>query len=333
MPVTRTDSFLTPDDLEKELRSDVASGLSRSPKELPPKWFYDMHGSALFEEITRLTEYYPTRRERGILSTFSGEMARVSNASTLLELGAGAGEKTRILLNAMEELGTLRSYVPVDVSGEFLQDTAHRIAQDYPELAVHAVVADYDRHLHLLPSGERRMIALLGSTIGNMTPRGRCRFLGAVREIMNPEDTLLLGLDLVKPADRLVRAYDDAAGVTAEFNRNVLRVINDGLAADFDPSAFGHVAVWNAESEWVEMRLRSTRDQRVRIEALELDVTFAAGEEIRTEISAKFRRDGVVEELATAGLELVRWWVDAAEDFAVCLARPAGPAGAAAPAA
>ncbi|WP_395106698.1 L-histidine N(alpha)-methyltransferase [Actinomadura sp. SCN-SB] len=314
------DRFLTSDDLAKALRADVRDGLTSTPKALPPKWFYDERGSGLFEEITRLDEYYPTRREREILTARAPEIAAATGARTLLELGAGSGEKTRLLLDALS--GTLRTYVPVDVSGDFLEEAAAGIAADHPGLTVRAVVADYEQHLHLLPDGERRLVAFLGGTIGNMPPAKRVGFLAALRATMSGQDALLLGADLVKDEKRLVAAYDDAAGVTAEFNRNVLAVINRELDADFVPAAFEHVALWNAEEEWIEMRLRSTRDQTVHVRGLDLEVRFAEGEEMRTEISAKFRRERLESELAAAGLELSRFWTDGAGDFSLSLARP-----------
>ncbi|MDL4771828.1 MULTISPECIES: L-histidine N(alpha)-methyltransferase [Thermomonosporaceae] len=313
------DRFLTADDLAKTLRQDVREGLTGTPKSLPPKWFYDERGSALFEEITKLEEYYPTRREREILTARAPEIAAATGARTLLELGAGSGEKTRVLLDALH--GTLRSYVPVDVSGDFLEEAAGQIAADHPGLTVRTVVADYEQHLDLLPGGDRRLIAFLGGTVGNMPPAARIGFLGGLRATMGEDDALLIGADLIKDVDRLVRAYDDAAGVTAEFNRNVLHVINRDLDADFDVTAFEHVARWNAADEWIEMRLRSTRDQTVRIGGLDLEVAFAAGEETRTEISAKFRRERLESELGAAGLALAGFWTDEAGDFSLSLAR------------
>ncbi|WP_131736149.1 L-histidine N(alpha)-methyltransferase [Actinomadura roseirufa] len=315
------DRFLTADDLAKTLRRDVREGLTGTPKTLPPKWFYDERGSALFEEITRLEEYYPTRREREILRVRAPEIAAITGARTLLELGAGSGEKTRLLLAALN--GTLRAYVPVDVSGDFLEGAAAGIAADHPGLEVRTVVADYEQHLHLLPGGERRLVAFLGGTLGNMPPAARVGFLGGLRATMAEGDHLLMGADLVKDTGRLVRAYDDAAGVTAEFNRNVLHVINRELDADFDVTAFEHVAAWNEAEEWIEMRLRSTRDQKVRIGGLDLTVFFAEGEETRTEISSKFRRERMEAELGAAGLELAEFWTDEAGDFSLTLARPA----------
>jgi L-histidine N-alpha-methyltransferase len=320
---TVIDTFLTPDDLDKALRRDVADGLRAMPKTLPPKWFYDEYGSELFERITRLEEFYPTRRERAILTVRAAEIAAYTQARTLLELGAGSGEKTRLLLDALKTGGTLRAYVPVDVSGDFLATTAARITADYPGLTIRAVAADYERHLHLLPGGGGRLVAFLGGTIGNLPPPERAGFLGALRATMVDGDFLLLGADLVKEAARLVRAYDDARGITADFNRNVLRVINRELGANFAPETYEHLAIWDPDEEWIEMRLRSPHDHVVDIPALGIRVPFAAGEELRTEISAKFRRDRLQGELAAAGLETTHWWTDPAADFALCLARAA----------
>lgn len=319
----RIEYFLKPADLEEALRADVAAGLASEPKTLPPKWFYDDRGSELFTEITRLEEYYPTRRERAILTARAAEVASLTGARTLVELGAGSGEKTRLLLDALGESG-LETYVPVDVSGEYLQDAAERIAAEYPGIDVHPVVADYERHLSLIRGGPRVLVAFLGGTIGNMVPEERHAFLSAIRETLGPDGALLLGADLVKDEERLVRAYDDAKGVTAEFNRNVLRVINAHLDADFVPEAFEHVALWDAENEWIEMRLRSRARQDVRIGALDLTVHFADGEEMRTEISAKFRPERLESELAAAGYGLTAFWTDPYGDFSLTLARPQG---------
>jgi L-histidine N-alpha-methyltransferase len=312
------DVLLTPDDLAAALRHDVRSGLTAAAKTLPPKWFYDDRGSELFEAITQLPEYYPTRREREILLREAGTIARRANADTLVELGSGTSEKTRILLDAWSAAG-LRRFVPFDVSEATLVQASRAIAQEYAGVEVHAVVGDFERHLGALPTGGRRTVAFLGSTIGNFAPAPRRRFLDGLRATLAPGDSLLLGTDLVKDRDRLVAAYDDAAGVTAEFNRNVLRVVNRELGADFDVERFAHVAVWDPGAEWIEMRLRADAEQAVAIPGLGIDVSFAAGEEVRTEISAKFRRPGVAAELGAAGFELDRWWTDAAGEFALSL--------------
>ncbi|MBB4930228.1 L-histidine N-alpha-methyltransferase [Lipingzhangella halophila] len=318
----RIEHHLTPDDLDKALRRDVQEGLTARPKTLPPKWFYDERGSALFEEITRLPEYYPTRAERAILDQHAPSIGRATAARTLVELGSGSGEKTRLLLDALRSAGTLERFVPVDVSGDFLQGAAERVAAEYPDLGVSAVVGDFERHLHLLPAHPRRLVAILGSTVGNQPARRRIAFLADLRSTLGEGDALLLGVDLVKDPARLVAAYDDARGVTAEFNRNVLHVINRELDADFAPEAFEHVAVWDAEAEWIEMRLRASSPQRVRVGGLDLTVDFAEGEEMRTEISAKFRRATAEAELDSAGFALTQWLTDPDGDFALLLAHP-----------
>jgi len=316
---------LTEADAAASLRADVRDGLTSQPKWLPPKWFYDARGSELFERITELPEYYPTRAEREILATRAPEFAaaaRAAGVDTLVELGSGSSEKTRLLLDAMRAAGTLRRFVPLDVSESALAESAAAIAADYPGLAVHGVVADFTRHLELLPSsaGGRRAVAFLGGTIGNLVPEERAGFLSALRKALDTGELLLLGTDLVKAPGVLLPAYDDAAGVTAEFNRNVLRVLNRELGADFDVEAFEHVALWDAEREWIEMRLRAPREMRVHLAELGLAVRFAAGEELRTEVSAKFRRDGIAAELAEADLRLLHWWTDARARFALSAA-------------
>ena len=316
----RLDRHLTDDDLTDSLRADVRTGLTSTPKELPPKYFYDERGSELFEAITRLPEYYPTRTERAILQAHAADVADLTKAGTLVELGSGSSEKTHLLLRALREAGSLECYVPVDVSGSALEQAVPVLKAAYPGLEVHPVVADFERHLALLPRGGTRLLAFLGGTIGNFPPEPRAAFFRRVADTLAPGEALLLGTDLVKDPERLVRAYDDTAGVTAEFNRNVLRVVNRELDADFDVAAFDHVAVWEPREEWIEMRLRATRDQTVHVRDLDLVVDFAAGEEMRTEISAKFRRSGVEAELSAAGLRLQQWWTDEDGDFAVSLA-------------
>ncbi|MET8942813.1 L-histidine N(alpha)-methyltransferase [Streptomyces sp. NPDC004542] len=311
--VTRT---LAEDATDAALRADVLRGLTASPKTLPPKWFYDARGSELFEQITELPEYYPTRAEREILTARSGEIASATGARTLVELGSGSSEKTRYLIDA---LTGLRVYVPVDVSESALTQAGQALVAERPELEVHALIADFTAALPLPDTPGPRLLAFLGGTLGNLLPAERARFLASVRALLSPGDALLLGTDLVKDEDVLVRAYDDAAGVTAEFNRNVLAVVNRELGADFEPGAFEHVALWDGANEWIEMRLRSRAAQTVKIPALDLAVDFAAGEELRTEVSAKFRRDGITAELAAAGMELSNWWTDSQGRFALSL--------------
>jgi L-histidine Nalpha-methyltransferase len=319
----RIDRELPDDFLDRALRADALAGLTSDPKWVSPKWFYDERGSELFDKITRLDEYYPTRAEREILAASAGDIAAVSAAVTLAELGAGMADKTRLLISALRAAGSLRAYVAVDVSEAALRAGGRRLIGQYPGLSVRGVVSDFTVHLGLPRSHDRRLIAFLGGTIGNLLPEERAVFLGQIRAGMAPHDALLLGTDLVKDPAVIVRAYDDAAGVTAEFNRNVLRVLNSGLGADFDLDAFEHVALWNGEAEWVEMRLRALAGQRVSLPAIGLTVTFAPGEELRTEISAKFRREGVAAELAAAGLRMARWWTDAQGRFGLSLSVPA----------
>ncbi|MEV0303810.1 L-histidine N(alpha)-methyltransferase [Streptomyces prasinus] len=311
--LTRT---LPEDATDAALRADVLRGLTGSPRTLPPKWFYDARGSELFEEITALPEYYPTRAEREILLARSGEIAEASGARTLIELGSGSSEKTRHLLDALTGLHT---YVPVDVSESALTLAGRALAAERPGLNVHALVDDFTGSMTLPDTPGPRLVVFLGGTIGNLLPDERTAFLASVRAMLAPGDALLLGTDLVKDEEVLVRAYDDAAGVTAAFNRNVLAVINRELGADFDPAAFDHVAVWDAGHEWIEMRLRSRERQTVKIPALGLAVDFAAGEELRTEVSAKFREERVRKELDAAGMEPVRWWTDEEGRFALSL--------------
>ena len=313
-------NHLAADSADQALRRDVFDGLQRTPKSLPPKWFYDSLGSHLFDQITRLPEYYPTRAEAGILRARSAEVAAASEADTLVELGSGTSEKTRLLLDALRERGSLRRFVPFDVDAGILSTAAAAIQQEYAGVEINAVCGDFEEHLTEIPTGGRRLFVFLGSTIGNLTPGPRMEFLSSLSAQLRPGDSLLLGTDLIKDTGRLVRAYDDSAGVTAAFNRNVLAVINRQLDADFDVEAFQHVARWNTEHERIEMWLRAGGPQRVRVDALDLTVEFAAGEEMLTEVSCKFRPDGVSAELARVGLRRIRWWTDAAGDFGLSLA-------------
>lgn len=316
------DVHLAPSSAAEALRADVLRGLTATPKTLPPKWFYDERGSELFDEITRLPEYYPTRAERSILVEHAGDVAAACGADTLVELGSGTSEKTRLLLTALREAGGLARFVPFDVDPSVLRAAGTAVAREYPGVAVHAVVGDFERHLPLLPGGGRRLVAFLGSTIGNFEPAPRAEFLRSLASTLTAGDSFLLGTDLVKDPARLVAAYDDSGGVTAAFDRNVLAVVNRELKADFDLDAFDHVARWDAGAEWVEMRLRSRRAQTVSIAALDLTVDFAEGEQMRTEVSAKFRRDRVEGELAAAGLRMTEWWTDADGDFGLSLSVP-----------
>jgi L-histidine Nalpha-methyltransferase len=318
----RIDRLLPEGFLAASLRADALAGLTVMPKSLPPKWFYDERGSELFDKITRLDEYYPTRAERSILRAAAGDIAAAAGATTLVELGSGFADKTRLLLDALRDAGTLRRYVPVDVSESALIAGASRILEQYPGVAVHAVVSDFEEHLGLPEADGPALIAFLGGTIGNLVPAQRAEFLAALRARMSPADSLLLGTDLVKDPAVLVAAYDDAAGVTAEFNKNILHVLNTELGADFDPDNFDHVAIWDARAEWIEMRLRSALRQDVRLPAIGLTASFGDGEQMRTEVSAKFRREGVAAELAAAGFSLRSWLTDARGRFGLSLSVP-----------
>ncbi|MCI0569534.1 MAG: L-histidine N(alpha)-methyltransferase [Myxococcaceae bacterium] len=316
----RLDVHLRPGDLARGLRAEVAQGLGGRPRELSPKWFYDEEGSRLFDAITRLPEYYPTRAERSILAMQAGEIARLSGADTLVELGSGTSEKTRLLLDAFHARRQLVRFVPFDVCAGTLVTAARAVALRYPRLQVHGVVGDFERHLDRLPVAGRRMVAFLGGTIGNLKPSARRAFLTALASNLLPGDSLLLGTDLVKDRRRLLDAYDDAAEVTAAFNRNVLVRINRELGADFRPERFAHVVRFDEEESWIEMRLRAQERQVVRVPRLELLLTFDEAEEMRTEVSTKFHPEQVEAELHTAGFALRRFWTDAPGDFGLSLA-------------
>jgi L-histidine N-alpha-methyltransferase len=319
--MTELTVYLTQGDVVRALRSDVLTGLTATPKTLPPKWFYDARGSELFERITQLPEYYPTRAEREILADRADEIAALTGAHTLVELGSGSSEKTLLLLDALRDRGLLREIVALDVSGAALSASVEQLREAYSPATVHGVVGDFTQHLALLPGDAPRMVAFLGGTIGNLVPAERTKFLSALRDNLDTGEWLLLGTDLVKDPTTLVQAYDDAAGVTAEFNRNVLHVLNRELGADFDVAAFEHVARWNEKEEWIEMRLRATRAMEVHVPAVDLAVSFEEGEEMRTEVSAKFRPLRVTTELAEAGFALTKWWTDPLGRFGVSLSR------------
>jgi L-histidine N-alpha-methyltransferase len=313
-------NYLAADSAADALRRDVREGLARAPKTLPPKWFYDSVGSDLFDRITRLPEYYPTRAEADILRARAADIAAASGADTLVELGSGTSEKTRILLDALQEGGSLRRFIPFDVDASVLESAGAAIGAEYPGIDIDAVCGDFEEHLGKIPHVGRRLVIFLGSTIGNLTTGPRAEFLAALSDNLESGDTLLLGTDLVKEVDRLVRAYDDSAGVTAQFNKNVLAVVNRELDADFDLAAFDHVARWNVDEERIEMWLRASTPQRVHVNELDLTVDFDSGEEMLTEVSCKFRADAVADELAAAGLRRTNWWTDPAGDFGLSLA-------------
>ncbi|HEY8638880.1 MAG TPA: L-histidine N(alpha)-methyltransferase [Solirubrobacterales bacterium] len=306
------------------MAADVRAGLTRPFKELSPRYFYDERGSQLFEDITELPEYYPTRCEREILETRSTEICEAANSpATLIELGSGSAQKTMVLLNAMLDAGCLETYCPVDISEEITRDTAERIAAEYDGIAVRGLVCDFELDLERIPVAAPRVIALLGGTIGNFEPQQRSGFLHRISNLLGPEDRFLLGTDLVKDRQTLEAAYNDSQGVTADFNKNVLSVLNRELAADFDSDSFEHVARWDDENLWVDIRLRSLSNQVVKVASLDMLVPFATGEEMRTEISTKFARPGLEGIYAEAGLELTDWWTDADGLYALSLARRA----------
>jgi L-histidine N-alpha-methyltransferase len=309
---------------ERSLADDALDGLTRPFKELPPKHFYDARGAELFDQICELPEYYPTRAERAILEQRAEEIAELTGAVELVELGSGTAAKTRVLLDALHAAGTLERYVPVDVTESMVRETAEALTDEYPGLRVHGVIGDFERHLDRLPEPlGPRIVAFLGGTIGNFPPGSRRRFLRGIARLLADDDHLLMGTDLVKDPGVLQAAYDDAAGVTAAFNRNVLAVLNRELQADFRPEDFEHVALFDAEHEWIEMRLRARRAHTAFVRDLDLNVHFEAGEELRTEISAKFTPERVEGDLAAAGLELVRWLTDPDDLFALTVSRPA----------
>ena len=306
-----------------DLGSDVREGLSQPFKELPPKYFYDERGSRLFEEITRLPEYYPTRAERAILEGRASDIVAASGCDALIELGSGSAAKTRVLLDAMRAADSLETYVAVDISEEITRRTAAELIEEYPGLTVRGVVCDYEIHLERLPREEGGLFAFLGGTIGNFYPAIRRSFLARIASLMYPGDRFLLGTDLVKDPGRMEAAYNDSAGVTAEFNKNVLRVLNRELDADFELDGFGHVAFWDNENSWVDIRLRSLAEQLVTIPVLDMEVSFADGEEMRTEISSKFTREDLERIYTRVGLEMIGWWTDPEGLFALSLARRA----------
>ena len=316
------DVHLSPEDVQRQMRQDALSGLQASEKSIPPVWFYDERGSRLFEEITQLPEYYPTRSERALLETHAESIAELSKADTLVELGAGSCEKTRILLTALQQAGTLTRYVPFDVSDEFLRGAATSLSDEYDALDIHLVIGDFHQHLAEIPTEGRRMVAFLGGTIGNLNPAQRARFFFDLNCTMSSDDTLLIGADLVKDRARLIAAYDDAAGVTADFNRNVLHVLNEQLGGDFEPDRFRHVALWNEEEQWIEMRLRAEAPTVVSLSGAGIVVRFDAGEDLLTEISAKFTPERLEQELSEAGFVIEGHWGADEGEFLLVLAHP-----------
>lgn len=306
-----------------QLLADVRAGLADRPRTLPSKYFYDARGSELFEQITRLQEYYPTRTERSILLENADSIGAATDAETLVELGSGTSEKTRILIEALRRHGTLRRFVPLDVDPAVLGEAAELLRRSFRGLEVEPMLGDFEHPLPHFGGQGPVLIAFLGSTIGNLQPEARHRFLSGIADALGAADHLLLGTDLVKDPARLVRAYDDSAGVTASFNRNILAVINAELGTQLEPERFDHIARWNPEHEWIEMWLRATSAQQVNVPASGWTLRLEEGEEIRTEISTKFRRQKLVREFHEANLTMTAWLTDPAEDFALSLIRRA----------
>jgi len=324
MSRTTVSVLLAPGSASAALVDDVRRGLASQPRTLPPKWLYDDEGSRLFDQITRLPDYYPTEAERSILLARAPEIAALTDATTLVELGSGTSDKTRALLDAFTATGRLTRFVPVDVSEGTLREAADELATLYPDIALEAIVGDFTLHLSHLPRDDRKLVAFLGGTIGNLYVEERGAFLGALADSFAPGDWLLLGTDLVKSADRLIAAYDDPGGVTEQFVRNGLRVLNRELGADFDEGAFTYVPFWDPHMHRMDMRLRADMPQHVHVPGAAIDFFLASGEEIRMEISTKFTRETVRDELGAVGLDVVETWTDAAGDFAVTLARKQG---------
>jgi L-histidine Nalpha-methyltransferase len=312
---------LDPDWASGALVEDVRRGLGSQPRTLPPKWLYDDVGSELFDAITRLPEYYPTECERAILRDHADDIVAACDATTVVELGSGTSDKTRTLLDAFTATGRLRRFVPVDVSDATLRQAAAELSARYPSITVEALVGDFTLHLGHLPRGDRRLVAFLGGTIGNFYLEERAAFLGALADSLEPGDWFLLGTDLVKSSDRLIAAYDDSRGVTAAFVTNCLHVLNRELDADFDVEAFSYVPFWDPRMERMDLRLRADMPQRVRVPGAGIEFDLAHGEEIRVEISTKFRPERIRDELAAAGFSVERTWTDEGGDFAVTLAR------------
>jgi L-histidine N-alpha-methyltransferase len=316
------DVHLSPEEVRSQMRADALRGLQGTSKSIPPVWFYDERGSRLFEEITGLPEYYPTRAERALLEAHAPAIAELSKADTLVELGAGACDKTRVLLDALRDTGLLTRYVPFDVSDDFLRGAATSLSEEFAGLDIHLVIGDFHHHLSQIPTEGRRIVAFLGGTIGNLDPAQRARFLFDLNCTMSSEDSLLLGTDLVKEPRRLVAAYDDDAGVTAAFNRNVLRVLNEQLDGDFDPDLFRHVALWNEDEQWIEMRLRAEVATEVSLAGVGITVRFDEGEDLLTELSAKFPPERVERELTEAGFVIEEMWGAEDGEFLLSLAHP-----------
>ncbi|MBT4985270.1 MAG: L-histidine N(alpha)-methyltransferase [Ilumatobacter sp.] len=304
-----------------EAHAELRRALQRRPRTVPPRWLYDDRGSDLFDQITRLPEYYQTEAERQILADHSTMIAEMTAATTVIELGSGTSDKTRTLLDAFAARGMIERFVPLDVSEATLLDAAAMLGERYPDLDVSPVIGDFNQHLHRLPTGGTRLVAFLGGTIGNFYREERTAFLGALADVLDPGDWVLLGVDLIKPVDRLLSAYNDSAGTTDAFIRNALSVINRELGGNIDVGNFDYVPFWDGREERIDMRLRACEPERARIEALDLDVELESGEELRIEISTKFSQGRLLAELAEVGFADGAFFTDPANDFGIALVR------------
>ena len=303
---------------------ELQKGLLEQPRRIPTKFLYDKRGSRLFEQITALEEYYPTRVEHSLLQRYASEIQTLASCEELVELGSGAATKTRVLLDAMQAAGMLRLYIPFDVSESEVRRVAEELAEEYPTLQVHGIVADFVHHLTAIPAGAQRLVMLLGSTIGNF-PRGKAvDFLRRISAQMENSDSFLLGVDLIKDVPRIEAAYDDASGITAEFNRNILSVVNRFAEANFQPAQFDHLAFFNTDLHRIEMHLIATRAMHVELRSLELEIEIQQGEALFIEISCKYERSMVESMLSEAGFELTEWFSDSEDLFALALARKRG---------
>jgi L-histidine N-alpha-methyltransferase len=321
MARVQIDRRRTPEDAGESEARAVWDALHEPLPTIDPKYFYDDRGSELFEKITELDEYYQTRTERRLLQNTAGDIVEAAMPHEMVELGSGAGLKVHLLLDAIRARDLLTSCVLLDINESFLSTSVHRLSADYPEMLVRGVVGDFTRDLDAIGVGPRRLFVFFAGTIGNLHPDSLPAFLAMVRRTMTPDDRFLVGLDVVKDPDRLEAAYNDSLGVTAEFNRNMLSVLNDRFGTDFDPWGFEHVAFWDPERQWIEMRLRARAPATVTMPGDDRTLVFEKGEEIRTEISCKYTRESFAGKLEGSGLELDRWWTDPDELFALALFR------------
>ena len=324
MTSLQLDRYLPPDLLKNALRADAREGLTGAPKRIPSKWLFDSKGSELWGKITQLPEYYPFRAERDILQTVADEIAATTQASSVIELGSGFADKIIILLHALRRAGTIRTYTSIDISELSLMAAGSRLIAEYPDLSVRAVLADFETQAEVIAKYDYpspRLVLFLGGTIGQFTPAQRAEFLRKLHSVFRQDDMLLLGVDLVKDPAELMLAYDDPAGVSTAFNKNLLAVLNAQVGADFDLDTFDYIVTWDDEAERLAMWEESRIDQAVRLSEIDLSVKLAAGERIWTAISTKFRRDGIEAELDHAGFSPQRWWTDPDGRYALSLSR------------